>query len=133
MHLPLGTWLALVAVLWAGSAVFVALGLLLGLALEQKAAGGAMGIVGTVLALLGGLWVPAELFPGGLQAVAHALPSYWYAEIGRDVAAGEAPSAVAVAAPRRLRRRRRGARGHGRPAPADVRGRGLSRRPWPTR
>ncbi len=97
VHLPPGTWLALVAVLWAGSAVFVALGLLLGLALEQKAAGGAMGIVATVLALLGGLWVPAELFPAGLQAVAHALPSYWYAELGRDVAGGDAPSAVAVA------------------------------------
>jgi ABC-2 type transport system permease protein len=97
VHLPLGSWLALVAVLWAGSAVFVALGLLLGLVLEQKAAGGAVGIVGTVLALLGGLWVPVELFPAGLQAVAHALPSYWYAELGRDVASGEAPSGVAVA------------------------------------
>ena len=96
VHLPLGTWLLLVAVLWAGSAVFVVLGLLLGLALEQKAAGGAIGIVGTVLALLGGLWVPAELFPGGLQAVAHALPSYWYAELGRDVAAGDAPSVLGV-------------------------------------
>ena len=97
VQLPLGTWAGLVVVLWAGSAVFVALGLLLGLALEQKAAGGAMGIVGTVLALLGGLWVPAELFPSGLQAVAHALPSYWYAELGRDVAAGESPSLLAVA------------------------------------
>ncbi len=97
VDLPLGTWLLLVAVLWAGSAVFVAIGLLLGLALEQKAAGGAIGIVGTVLALLGGLWVPVELFPSGLQAVAHALPSYWYAELGRDVAAGEAPSPLAVA------------------------------------
>ena len=97
VQLPLATWLALVGVLWAGSAVFVAIGLLLGLALEEKAAGGAIGIVGTVLAALGGLWVPAELFPVGLQAVAHGLPSYWYAEIGRDVAAGGAPSVAAVA------------------------------------
>jgi polar amino acid transport system permease protein len=33
VSLPLGTWLALVAALWAGSVVFVALGLLIGLAL----------------------------------------------------------------------------------------------------
>jgi ABC-2 type transport system permease protein len=77
--------------------VFVAIGLLLGLALEEKAAGGAIGIVGTVLAVLGGLWVPAELFPAGLQVVAHALPSYWYAELGRDVAAGETPAPAGVA------------------------------------
>ncbi|MGY1813656.1 ABC transporter permease [Blastococcus sp. SYSU D00820] len=94
--LPATTWLALVGVLWAGSAVFVALGLLLGLALEEKAAGGAMGITGVVLAALGGLWVPVELFPQGLADVARALPSYWYAELGRDVAAGSAPSATAV-------------------------------------
>ena len=97
VRLPLGTWLSLVAALWVGSAVFVALGLLLGLALEQKAAGGATGIVGTVLALLGGLWVPVEVFPAGLRAVAHGLPSYWYAGIGRDVAAGQPPSPVGVA------------------------------------
>lgn len=97
VDLPPGTWLALVAALWAGSAVFVAIGLLLGLALEEKAAGGAIGIVGTVLAVLGGLWVPAELFPAGLQVVAHALPSYWYAELGRDVAAGETPAPAGVA------------------------------------
>ncbi|WP_029429627.1 ABC transporter permease [Blastococcus sp. URHD0036] len=98
VRLPVGTWLALVAVLWAGAAVFVALGLLLGLALEQKAAGSAIGIVGTVLALLGGLWVPVEVFPAGLRAVAHGLPSYWYAELGRDVAAGQPPAPVAVLA-----------------------------------
>jgi ABC-2 type transport system permease protein len=31
-----------------------------------------------------------------MQTVAHALPSYWYAALGRDVAAGGAPSPTAV-------------------------------------
>ena len=79
VQLSLITWIALVAVLWAGSAVFVTLGLLLGLALEEKAAGGAIGSVGVVLAALGGLWVPVELFPEALAAFARTLPSYWYA------------------------------------------------------
>jgi ABC-2 type transport system permease protein len=95
---PLGTWVALIGVLWAGSIAFVALGLLLGLALDEKAAGGAMGIVATVLAALGGLWVPVEVFPGSMRGLAHLMPSYWYAELGRDVAAGSAPALGAVAA-----------------------------------
>ncbi|SFT83072.1 ABC-2 type transport system permease protein [Geodermatophilus amargosae] len=97
VRLDPGAWVGLVGVLWLGSAVFVALGLLLGWALEEKAAGGAMGLVATVLAALGGLWVPVEIFPSGLRAVAHALPSYWYARTGRDVAAGGLPDLTAVA------------------------------------
>jgi ABC-2 type transport system permease protein len=97
VQLPLGTWLSLIAVLWVGSIAFVALGLLLGLALDEKAAGGAIGIVATVLATLGGLWVPVEVFPQAMRGLAHAMPSYWYAQLGRDVASGSSPSAGAVA------------------------------------
>lgn len=92
VELPVTTWIALVAVLWLGSTTFVALGLLLGLALDEKAAGGAMGLAGVVLATLGGLWVPVQFFPEALQTVARALPSYWYADLGRDVVAGSAPA-----------------------------------------
>jgi ABC-2 type transport system permease protein len=98
VELGLSTWFALVGVLWAGSVAFVALGLLIGLSLDEKAAGGAIGIVATILAALGGLWVPVEIFPEMLQSVAHALPSYWLAQLGRDVAGGSAPSATAVLA-----------------------------------
>ncbi|MCZ2814963.1 ABC transporter permease [Modestobacter sp. VKM Ac-2984] len=84
----LGTWVALVGSLWVGSLVFVALGVAVGLALDAQAAGAAIGILGTVLAALGGLWFPVEMFPGGMVALARALPSYWFAELGRDVAAG---------------------------------------------
>jgi ABC-2 type transport system permease protein len=35
------------------------------------------------LSLLGGLWFPAELMPSGMQHVAHALPTYWLAALGR--------------------------------------------------
>jgi ABC-2 type transport system permease protein len=98
VELGLGTWLGLVGVLWIGSVVFVALGLLLGLSLDEKAAGGAMGLVSVVLATLGGLWVPVQVFPEPMQVMAHFLPSYWYAELGRDVAAGSPPALAAVAA-----------------------------------
>jgi ABC-2 type transport system permease protein len=86
----LGTWLALIGALWAASIVFVALGVAVGLALDAQAAGAAIGILGTVLAALGGLWIPVEVFPAGMVGLAHAMPSYWYAELGRDVAGGAA-------------------------------------------
>ncbi|WP_346622652.1 ABC transporter permease [Blastococcus montanus] len=98
VELGAGTWAALIAVLWAGSAAFVALGILVGLALDEKAAGGAIGILGVVLAALGGLWWPVEMLPGVLRGLAYGLPSYWYAELGRDVLAGGLPSAAAFLA-----------------------------------
>lgn len=96
VQLGLGTWLALVGVLWAGSVVFVALGLALGLALDAQAAGAAISILGTALAALGGLWWPVEILPDGLVTLARAMPSYWFAQLGRDVVAGEAPSVGGV-------------------------------------
>ncbi len=96
VQLRLGTWVMLVGVLWLGSAVFVALGMLLGLALEEKAAGAAIGTLSVVLAALGGLWIPVSIFPSGLVAVARAMPSYWYGELGRDVVAGLATTTPAV-------------------------------------
>lgn len=92
------TWIALVGVLWAGSIAFVALGLLVGLSLEEKAAGGAIGILGVILAALGGLWWPVEMFPGSVQVLARSMPSYWYAEMGRDVAAGGSPALLTMVA-----------------------------------
>ncbi|MEI4273609.1 ABC transporter permease [Klenkia sp. LSe6-5] len=85
VQLGIGTWLTLLGALWLGSGAFVALGLLLGLALEEKAAGAAIGALSVVLAGLGGLWIPVWLFPDGLATVARATPSYWLGELGRGV------------------------------------------------
>src|SRR4051794_26773601 len=95
VELGVGTWLTLVAVLEAGSVVFVALGLAVGLALDAQAAGAAIGVLGAILAALGGLWFPVEAFPAGMVGLAHTMPSYWYAELGRDVVSGT-PSALPV-------------------------------------
>lgn len=97
VQLGWGTWITLLGALWLGSAAFVALGMLLGLALEEKAAGAAIGILSVVLAALGGLWIPITLFPDGLAAVARVLPSYWYGELGRDVVTGSSPVLAVLA------------------------------------
>ena len=101
VELGAATWITLVAALWAGSAAFVALGVLVGLSLDEKAAGGAIGILGVVLAALGGLWWPVEMLPGAMRGLAYALPSYWYAELGRGVVLDGFPgpaAALAIAA-----------------------------------
>jgi ABC-2 type transport system permease protein len=98
VQLGLGAWVAMVGILWAGSIAFVALGLFIGLSLDERAAGGAMSFVGVVLALLGGLLAPVEVFPESLRTVARAMPSYWYAQLGRDVAGGSGPAVEAVLA-----------------------------------
>ncbi|KQS66201.1 ABC transporter permease [Modestobacter sp. Leaf380] len=96
VELGLGSWAVLLGALWLGSGAFVALGMLLGLALEEKAAGAAIGILSVVLAALGGLWIPVWLFPDGLQLVARAMPSYWYGELGRAVVTGGSPAGAAL-------------------------------------
>ena len=98
VQLGWSTWITLVAVLWAGSAAFVALGILVGLSLDEKAAGGAIGILGVVLAALGGLWWPVPMLPEAMRGLAYSLPSYWYAELGRDVVADGWPAPAAVLA-----------------------------------
>ena len=55
-----------------------------------------MGFVGVVLAALGGLFAPVEVFPDSLRTLAHAMPSYWYAQLGRDVVSGAGPSGAGV-------------------------------------
>ena len=127
VQLGLGTWVALVGVLWAGSIAFVALGLLIGLSLDEKAAGGAMSFVGVVLALLGGLWVPVEVFPrvAADDGPRHAVVLVRRAGPGRRRRLGPAVEAVlARARVHRSLRRPGGARG---PAASAVRGRRLSR------
>src|SRR6202012_1991987 len=47
-----------------------------------------MGGLISLLALLGGLWVPIESFPNWVGDIAKALPTYWAAGAGRDALAG---------------------------------------------
>jgi ABC-2 type transport system permease protein len=48
------------------------------------------------LSILGGLWFPVEAFPAFLQSVAKLTPSYWLADLGRSVLAGQGVPVDAV-------------------------------------
>jgi ABC-2 type transport system permease protein len=97
VHLAAGRWALLVALLWVGAAPLALLGLAVGY-LSTPQTSQAIGIsVSLGLSLLGGLLIPVSQFPPALRDVAHALPSYRYAELGWRVVARQAPTGTDAA------------------------------------
>jgi ABC-2 type transport system permease protein len=91
VQLPVGTWLALVPLLWLATLPFTALGIAIGYSLRDEVATGVSVAVLMLLAIGGGLWLPVELFPGWLAHVARALPSYRGGEFAWRVLDGHQP------------------------------------------
>ncbi|MFE9423027.1 ABC transporter permease [Kitasatospora sp. NPDC006697] len=86
VRLDAGQWLGLVAVLWAGSFVFAALGVALGYAAEPNAVQPIVMIVYMMMAALGGTWFPAT---GTLKDIAKFDPVYMYNQLGDFVHPGQ--------------------------------------------
>lgn len=83
VRLPLGAWLASIGLMWLALIPLAILGIVIGLWVKAEAVGGVTTLVLLLLAMLGGLWLPVEEMPSAAQLLAHALPSYWLAELGR--------------------------------------------------
>lgn len=90
-------WAALVGLLWIGTAPFTLLGLGNGYRLSAQSTG----VVNTgcmlLLSIIGGLWFPAELFPGWLRSLSLWTPGNRFAELGRSVTHDSAPGLGSVA------------------------------------
>ena len=97
VDLPLRTWIELVATLAIGALPFAALGILLGYSLDTDSAQGAVTLTFFGMAILGGLFAPVDSFPPAVATIAHVLPSYHLAEIGRQVVADRLPDLGDVA------------------------------------
>ena len=69
--------------MWLGLLPLAVLGIVIGLWVKAEAVQGLTTLLLLVLALLGGLWFPAQLMPAAMQHIAHLLPSYWLAALGR--------------------------------------------------
>jgi ABC-2 type transport system permease protein len=93
VSLPLWEWPALGLVLAAGCLPFAALGIVVGSIVDGDGAQGLTMILYLVLAALGGLWMPEQILPAPLQAIAKTLPSYHLAQLGWHIARGVAPAA----------------------------------------
>lgn len=88
VRLPAAQWALAAGWTMAALLPFVALGIWLGHQLTVDVLGPLSGALFTVLGLLGGVWVPIDQLPGGLQDVARALPAYWLSQAGRAPLAG---------------------------------------------
>jgi len=83
--LPRLTWLGLFAVHLSAVLPFALIGLAIGFRFGANGAVAIANIVFLGLAVLGGLWFPATLFPDWMLIVSRALPSYHLAEIALAV------------------------------------------------
>ncbi|MEL7449729.1 MAG: ABC transporter permease [Pseudomonadota bacterium] len=83
--LPRQTWFLLAATHLLAVVPFSLAGLTLGFLFSASAAVAVANLVFLFFAVLGGLWLPAALFPEFLQAVARAMPSYHLAEVSLSV------------------------------------------------
>ncbi|MFC4590054.1 ABC transporter permease [Sphaerisporangium corydalis] len=97
VSLGAGQWATLIPIMWIGTIPFAALGLMIGSLVPPDTAQPLAMISMFGLALLGGLWFPVSMLPQTMQTIAHALPSYDYADIGWEIVAGHTPPASAVA------------------------------------
>ena len=82
-------WAAAGLAILVGLLPVAALGVAVGYAARPQNLGPVFGIGSALLALLGGMWAPAETFPAWLQHVMHALPTYWSAAAGRAAVRGD--------------------------------------------
>jgi ABC-2 type transport system permease protein len=76
-----GTWLRLVGVLLLGSLPFALLSLAVGFVASSNAAVAILNAVLFPMSIASGLWIPPEMLPGFVQAIAPALPTYHLAQL----------------------------------------------------
>lgn len=83
VHAPLGTLIASGLLVVLTSGVFAAFGVMLGYLLPAENAIQVASMVLGILSLIGGLFVPLEIWPDALQTIAHFTPAYGVGEIAR--------------------------------------------------
>lgn len=85
VHLGLLQWLEAAVSILLGLLPVAALGVVVGYSARPQTLQPVFGIGSSLLALLGGLFVPTETFPVVLQDIVKVLPTYWSAAAGRAV------------------------------------------------
>jgi ABC-2 type transport system permease protein len=92
VSLTAGQWVAIVGLLWLGTAPFAALGILIGYITDDSSAFPVMYGIYLFLGAVGGLWMPTSVLPSALRHISYALPSNRVAEFGWKIAEGHSLS-----------------------------------------
>ena len=88
VHLSAGRWLATGLSILLALLPIAALGIWLGYVAKAESVQAISGGVYSLLALLGGLWLPVTAFPRWIVDVVKDLPMYWVAQAGRQALGG---------------------------------------------
>ncbi|MFF4831456.1 ABC transporter permease [Streptomyces sp. NPDC001315] len=96
VRLAVWQWAAIAVLLWLGSIPFTLLGLGNGYRLTGQTTGVANMVCNLGLAVVGGLWFPVAVFPGWLRSLSAYTPTNRFAQLGRSVADGHAPTPGAM-------------------------------------
>jgi ABC-2 type transport system permease protein len=74
-------WIVSALCVWIGSLLFAAFGLFMGFLLPADSIMQLLGVIMSLFAFVGGLFIPINLLPGGVQAVAKWSPEYGLNEL----------------------------------------------------
>lgn len=74
--MPVYLWIVSALCVWIGSLLFAAFGLFMGFLLPADSIMQLLGLIMSLFAFAGGLFIPISLLPGGVQAVAKWTPEY---------------------------------------------------------
>lgn len=96
VHLSGAAWAQVVLGVWIATLPFAVLGLLVGqLATAETMQVFTSGLM-IVLGFLGGILIPAQVFPNWLADISKVLPSYWLAQVGQGALGGNTDIGRAV-------------------------------------
>lgn len=91
VRLALWQWAAAAGLMWLGTVPFTLLGLGNGYGLTAQTTGVVSMITMTGLSVVGGLWIPVDVFPGWLAAVSRWTPTARFGDLGWSVLDHRAP------------------------------------------
>ncbi|OTW69559.1 ABC transporter permease [Bacillus thuringiensis serovar roskildiensis] len=89
VQLTFGQWISAGLWLLLGVTPFLALGSIVGSIKKVDAAAGLANILNMCLAILGGLWMPIEVFPKILRSIGEWTPTYHFGSGAWDIVAGK--------------------------------------------
>jgi ABC-2 type transport system permease protein len=81
VRMPIWQWFAMGGALIAGAIPFCALGLAIGNFAAPSSAAAVVNMIYLPMAFCGGLWIPFQFLPRGIQAIAPFLPSFHFSQI----------------------------------------------------
>jgi len=96
VRMPLGQWLAMGGALVAGAIPFCALGLAIGNFAGPNSAPAMVNMIYLPMAFCGGMWIPFQFLPRGIQAIAPLLPSFHLSQIALRILGAPTQGAAAT-------------------------------------